>query len=99
MPEPKAAPNPSLRGRCIRMTSVRRRQTITRVARSNGIRIDNIRAAIWAMNGKSQIQRRFHQEDFTTENTENTEEEKPQISQIQRSLSFDRELFEPLTYI
>jgi hypothetical protein len=41
MPEPNAAPNPSLRGRCIRTTKVSRMQTITRMVSKIGIKIDS----------------------------------------------------------
>jgi hypothetical protein len=41
IPDPKAAPRPSLFGRCIRTTSVRSRQTNTRSTRRSGIRIDS----------------------------------------------------------
>jgi hypothetical protein len=41
IPEPKAAPNPSLRGRCMRTTKVSRTQTITRIVSKIGIRIDS----------------------------------------------------------
>jgi hypothetical protein len=41
IPEPKAAPNPSLRGLCMRMTNVSRAQTITNMVSKIGIRIDN----------------------------------------------------------
>jgi hypothetical protein len=41
IPEPKAAPNPSLRGRCMRTTKVSRTQTITRMVSKIGIKIDS----------------------------------------------------------
>jgi hypothetical protein len=41
IPEPKAAPNPSLRGRCMRTTKVSSTQTITRMVSKIGIRIDS----------------------------------------------------------
>ena len=41
MPDPNAAPRPSLFGRCIRTTSIKSRQTITRIVRRIGIRIDS----------------------------------------------------------
>ena len=41
IPEPKAAPNPSLRGRCIRITKVSSTQTITRMVSKIGIKIDS----------------------------------------------------------
>jgi hypothetical protein len=41
IPEPKAAPNPSLRGRCMRITKVSRTQTITRMVSKIGIKIDS----------------------------------------------------------
>jgi len=41
IPEPKAAPNPSLRGRCMRTTKVSSMQTITRTVSKIGIKIDS----------------------------------------------------------
>jgi len=41
IPEPNAAPNPSLRGRCIRTTKTSRTQTITRMVSKIGIKIDS----------------------------------------------------------
>jgi hypothetical protein len=41
IPEPKAAPNPSLRGRCIKITKVSSTQTITRMVSKIGIKIDS----------------------------------------------------------
>ena len=41
IPEPKAAPNPSLRGRCMRTTKVSSTQTITRMVSKIGIKIDS----------------------------------------------------------
>jgi hypothetical protein len=41
IPEPNAAPNPSLRGRCIRTTKVSRTQTITRMVSKIGIKMDS----------------------------------------------------------
>ena len=41
IPEPKAAPNPSLRGRCMRTTKVSSTQTITRTVSKIGIKIDS----------------------------------------------------------
>ena len=49
MPDPKAAPRPSLRGRCISTTSRRSRQTTTRITSRIGIKIDShIRGGICA---------------------------------------------------
>ncbi len=54
IPEPKAAPKPSLRGLCINTTRVKRMQTITRTTSRKGMRIDSIRAGICALvSGKS----------------------------------------------
>jgi hypothetical protein len=53
MPDPKAAPKPSLRGRCISTTSTRSKQTTTRITRRIGIRIDShIRGGICAARRK-----------------------------------------------
>ena len=41
IPEPKAAPNPSLRGRCIKITKVSSTHTITRMVSKIGIKIDS----------------------------------------------------------
>ena len=41
IPEPKAAPNPSLRGRCMRTTKVSSTQTITSMVSKIGIKIDS----------------------------------------------------------
>jgi hypothetical protein len=41
IPEPKAAPSPSLRGRCMRTTKVSSMQTITRMVSNIGIKIDS----------------------------------------------------------
>jgi hypothetical protein len=41
IPEPKAAPNPSLRGLCMRTTKVSSTQTITRMVSKIGIKIDS----------------------------------------------------------
>jgi hypothetical protein len=41
IPEPKAAPNPSLRGRCMRITKVSRTLTITKMVSKIGIKIDS----------------------------------------------------------
>jgi hypothetical protein len=41
IPEPKAAPKPSLRGRCIRTTNTRSTQTITSMVSKMGMRIDS----------------------------------------------------------
>jgi hypothetical protein len=41
IPEPKAAPKPSLRGRCIRTTNTRSTQTITSMVSKIGINIDS----------------------------------------------------------
>jgi hypothetical protein len=41
IPEPNAAPNPSLRGLCMRITNVSRTQTITNMVSKIGIRIDS----------------------------------------------------------
>jgi hypothetical protein len=52
IPEPKAAPNPSLRGRCIRITKVSSTQTITRMVSKIGIKIDShIRAGNMGCSG------------------------------------------------
>jgi hypothetical protein len=41
IPEPKAAPKPSLRGLCIRTTNTRSTQTITSMVSKIGINIDS----------------------------------------------------------
>jgi hypothetical protein len=41
IPEPKAAPKPSLRGRCIRTTNTRSTQTITSMVSKMGMKIDS----------------------------------------------------------
>lgn len=52
IPEPNAAPNPSLRGRCIRTTKTSRTQTITRMVSKIGIKIDShIRAGNMGWSG------------------------------------------------
>ena len=52
IPEPKAAPNPSLRGRCMRTTKVSRTQTITKMVSKIGIKIDShIRAGNMGRSG------------------------------------------------
>src|SRR5260370_37658935 len=52
IPEPKAAPKPSLRGRCIRTTNTRSTQTITSMVSKIGINIDShIRAGNMGRSG------------------------------------------------
>lgn len=59
IPEPKAAPNPSLRGRCIRITKVSSTQTITRMVSKIGIKIDshiragNMRQGVAVVKGRA----------------------------------------------
>jgi hypothetical protein len=52
IPEPNAAPKPSLRGRCMRTTKVSSTQTITKTVSKIGIKIDShIRAGNMGCSG------------------------------------------------